>query len=745
MSRHWLLVVSLVCFVTIFSAHPARAQVSSTFSADAEGWRLIGQNVTAWQAAGGNPGGCVKVSDIAGHGYVTAPVAYLGDWSGFDGADTLSASLYLDNTSGGATSNPWVFRIAGPGGAAYAFDGPSYVPPHRVWTTYRVSLAETDWTIESGTWSEIVANVTSLRLNVEFVSGAEIDYFDSVSLSGTPGAPPVPCLATTFNDGSFGDWSFENVTEATLSATGGNGAGYAWVGDFGDVNSYGYAPPGYLGDWSSLDGVGYLTVDIRVVSFTGSNLGSPTFIRLSGPGGAAYVGLSTWEVPGNRRLWRTFQFALDEGVWTLESGTWSGLLAHVTECRIDLEYYFGGETIGIDNFGRASIGCPAIDQPAQAQHASASLLRRFSLIDIYGVALNPFDYAVYGVVNKTANEGGGLYRITGPDPGERMQAYESPAHLIFDVDGDCFISEALSGNVYRLAWQDVSSLWVSGFHSGDDDPVGMAFAPTGFDGPSVNPGDVLVADIGSNGPDEIWAFSPDSSEGERLLMPDPGNVDICDVASAPGGEVYFCDALDPNNLYRLDALGARHALALSTPVTGLSSVVYDGEDSLLYVASIDNDSVYRVDPRTGEVALMADGFSAFGYCNLEFDTVNRRLWVADMGYNRVYEFLIGGVVTVQEDTAPRLATVALYVAPNPFNPSTHVRFDLDTAAAVSLVLYDVAGRRVRTLYDGHLGPGPQAIPWDGRDHHGQPAASGVYFVRLSTPRTTAVARMVLVR
>lgn len=74
--------------------------------------------------------------------------------------------------------------------------------------------------------------------------------------------------------------------------------------------------------------------------------------------------------------------------------------------------------------------------------------------------------------------------------------------------------------------------------------------------------------------------------------------------------------------------------------------------------------------------------------------------------------------------------VVIRVEPNPFNPATRVTVVLSTRARTRVSVYDVAGRRVATLWDGTLGPGPHDFNWDGNRTTGKPAASGVYFVRV---------------
>jgi nitrous oxidase accessory protein NosD len=65
--------------------------------------------------------------------------------------------------------------------------------------------------------------------------------------------------------------------------------------------------------------------------------------------------------------------------------------------------------------------------------------------------------------------------------------------------------------------------------------------------------------------------------------------------------------------------------------------------------------------------------------------------------------------------------------PNPFNPMTKVAFSVPHESQVSVRVYDVTGRLVRTLVDGSVDPGAHEIVWDGRNDKGESVGSGVYF------------------
>jgi len=83
--------------------------------------------------------------------------------------------------------------------------------------------------------------------------------------------------------------------------------------------------------------------------------------------------------------------------------------------------------------------------------------------------------------------------------------------------------------------------------------------------------------------------------------------------------------------------------------------------------------------------------------------------------------------------------------PNPFNPMTKIAFDLPLERQVTLSVFDVAGRRVKTLVDGVLPAGRHELSWRGQDDSGHDVGSGVYFLRMEAGAFTQNVKMTLVR
>ena len=83
--------------------------------------------------------------------------------------------------------------------------------------------------------------------------------------------------------------------------------------------------------------------------------------------------------------------------------------------------------------------------------------------------------------------------------------------------------------------------------------------------------------------------------------------------------------------------------------------------------------------------------------------------------------------------------------PNPFNPTTTIRFELARDGQVSLAVYNLAGRLVRQLVQETRAAGAHEAVWRGRDARGHTVAAGVYFVRLKTGDTVDTRRVTMVK
>jgi hypothetical protein len=114
--------------------------------------------------------------------------------------------------------------------------------------------------------------------------------------------------------------------------------------------------------------------------------------------------------------------------------------------------------------------------------------------------------------------------------------------------------------------------------------------------------------------------------------------------------------------------------------------------------------------------------------------------------------LISRVVTREGSGVPapvgQLAPKAFFLAaaaPNPFHETTVLTYGGPHDADAVLAVFDVTGRRLRTLVDGPVAAGLHRIAWNGCDDRGQPLDSGIYYVRLTVDDHREAQRIIVLR
>jgi hypothetical protein len=101
-------------------------------------------------------------------------------------------------------------------------------------------------------------------------------------------------------------------------------------------------------------------------------------------------------------------------------------------------------------------------------------------------------------------------------------------------------------------------------------------------------------------------------------------------------------------------------------------------------------------------------------------------------------------VSVPDDVLPPELFLA-HARPNPFNPSTELHFALPGTGYIELMIYDIKGRRLRTLHTGQLEAGEYRLSWDGRDDHGRFVSSGLYLARLMSANAVQTQKLMLLK
>ncbi len=83
--------------------------------------------------------------------------------------------------------------------------------------------------------------------------------------------------------------------------------------------------------------------------------------------------------------------------------------------------------------------------------------------------------------------------------------------------------------------------------------------------------------------------------------------------------------------------------------------------------------------------------------------------------------------------------------PNPFNPITTLRYDLPENSLVSITIYDIMGREVRTLVNQTQDAGFKSVIWNATNDYGKPVSAGVYLYQIQAGDFVQTNKMVLLK
>ncbi len=111
--------------------------------------------------------------------------------------------------------------------------------------------------------------------------------------------------------------------------------------------------------------------------------------------------------------------------------------------------------------------------------------------------------------------------------------------------------------------------------------------------------------------------------------------------------------------------------------------------------------------------------------------------------NILVNSLTTGVEYNSSDVPKRFSLEQNY--PNPFNPETQIGYQLSARSFVSLTIYDLLGREIKTLLNEEQSSGRYHITWDGTDHFGNKVPSGIYMYTLRTGNSVISKKMVLMK
>ena len=83
--------------------------------------------------------------------------------------------------------------------------------------------------------------------------------------------------------------------------------------------------------------------------------------------------------------------------------------------------------------------------------------------------------------------------------------------------------------------------------------------------------------------------------------------------------------------------------------------------------------------------------------------------------------------------------------PNPFNPETTIRFELPEKSQISLNIYDITGKLIKTLVNGKKEAGYHLVIWNGKDEKGRDVTSGIYFYQIESKGFSQIKQCLLLK
>ncbi|MCL4707421.1 T9SS type A sorting domain-containing protein [bacterium] len=196
----------------------------------------------------------------------------------------------------------------------------------------------------------------------------------------------------------------------------------------------------------------------------------------------------------------------------------------------------------------------------------------------------------------------------------------------------------------------------------------------------------------------------------------------------------------PLLLFDRSDLGMQAVRALAMMQAPLHNLL-DGDGSMLVTQTL-IDSVSAFLDSLGSAA----SDSLRDALNVELARLGSLQQLVGLSVAEAAEMALGHQTSI-DDT--RLAKPQEFVLkqnyPNPFNPATEIRYHLPQTTQVELTIFDIQGRKIRTLVQGLQVAGEKTIVWDGADDHNRGVPSGIYFCRLSAGAFQETKKMILMR
>lgn len=173
---------------------------------------------------------------------------------------------------------------------------------------------------------------------------------------------------------------------------------------------------------------------------------------------------------------------------------------------------------------------------------------------------------------------------------------------------------------------------------------------------------------------------------------------------------------------------------------------YEYSDTISLAYSIENNTMI-FEAEFDFCEMMEDDYyydtlDCFGMFEDQFGMMD----IQDITIDFWMELSFVGPLSIAGEIAFHPGQFKLYQAyPNPFNPTTTLKYEMGSAGHVSVNVFDINGRKIRSLYNGIQNPGQHEIRWDARDDRGRSMSSGVYLFKVNVNGKQQTAKTLLLK
>ena len=197
-----------------------------------------------------------------------------------------------------------------------------------------------------------------------------------------------------------------------------------------------------------------------------------------------------------------------------------------------------------------------------------------------------------------------------------------------------------------------------------------------------------------------------------------------------------------NDLYKFDPVGATIEVG-SSDYWGSTNI---NELNTAFDNVVDSNGVYHLVTHPNILEWDED----FTWVHLEHISNRKDIWYVGFGHLYLYRFVQSAfhenILASYNDTESLLKTFMLYPNyPNPFNPTTTIRYNLLQSSLVNITIYDMMGRKIKTLINQSQDAGQRSIVWKATNDFGHPVSTGIYLYQIHAGDNIQTKKMIFLK